>query len=69
MGGGINDHVRRNAAYRLGYALQIGEIAAVFRAAHIQRDHLAQWCKTALQFPAYLAVFTEQQYLHQARPA
>jgi hypothetical protein len=63
--GSIDDHIRRDGTNRSGETFQIGEIATQLLAIGIQRDQLSQWRKTALQFPADLAVFAEEKDLHQ----
>ena len=68
IGRGIDDHIRNDCAHGVGNIVQTGEVTALLLAIHVQRDQLAQRRKTALQLPAYLATFTEQQKFHQTRP-
>ena len=68
IGRGIDDHIRSDCAHGFGNIVQTGEVAALLPAINVQRDQLAQRRKTALQLPAYLTTFTEQQKFHQTRP-
>ena len=67
VGGGIDDHIRREALQRRGQAVEVTQVAAVIATFRVQRQHLAQRRQAALQFPADLAVFAEQEDLHARR--
>ena len=69
MRGCVDNHIRRNGSHGMGEAFQIGKAAAEFLAVVIQRDQFAQRRQAALQLPADLAVFAEQQDLHHVRTA
>ena len=64
MGRSVDDDVRLDGPHRLREAGQLGEIAAVVGAVMAQRNKVAQRGQTALQLPADLATFAEQQDLH-----
>jgi hypothetical protein len=49
--------------------LQIGEVATQLFAVMIQGDYFSQGGEAALKFPAYLAIFAEEENFHLARPA
>jgi hypothetical protein len=65
-GCGVDDHVGTQSSHGVGDARRIAEIAAVFLAVEIQRRDLAEHGQAALQFPADLAAFAEEQDVHAA---
>ncbi|MNG20471.1 hypothetical protein D3C84_1047270 [compost metagenome] len=56
----VNDNVRRKALHGGGQPRQIIEVAAVFLAGGVQRQHFTKGRKAALQLPPHLAVLAEQ---------
>ena len=67
MGGGIDDHVRLQQTHGLSHAFRVTEVAAVVGGVKIHRGDATQRQQRALQLPAHLAIFTEQQNMHQLR--
>ncbi len=67
MRGGVDDHVRLQQTHGLGHAFRIAEVTAVIGRVKIHRRDTTQRQQRALQFPAYLAIFAEQQNMHQLR--
>ena len=69
VGGGVNDHIRRHLAHGGGNPGQTGEIAAACVVTiGVECDKFAKRGQAALQFPADLTAFAEEQDAHQARP-
>ena len=66
MGRRIDDHVGAVSQNSLSQALWLAQIAAEIGAVPVQRQHLAQRGQAALQLPADLAVFAQQQDFHEA---
>ena len=70
VGGGVDDDVRPQGLHRAGQTGQVVQVATMalgFRARMtIQRRHFAQHAQCALQLPADLPVFAQQQDFHAA---
>ncbi|MCY1381350.1 hypothetical protein D9M69_692460 [compost metagenome] len=64
MRGGIDDDVGAHRQHRGGQLLGAAEVGVEVGAVEIQRDHFAEWREAALQLPADLSTFAEQQQLH-----
>ena len=62
--GCIDDHIGPHGLHSSRQAVQIAEVAAQVRILTAQRHQFTQRCQTALQFPANLTVFAEQQDFH-----
>ena len=67
MGGGVDDHVRLQQTHGLGHAFRVAEVTAVIGRVKIYRRNTTQRQQRALQLPAHLAIFAEQQNMHQLR--
>ena len=62
--GGVDDDVRLEGAHGGGDAFGVGKVAAMVGAVMVQRGDVAQHGQAALQLPANLAAFTEEQDVH-----
>jgi len=70
VGGGVDDHLRTQLLHRARQRFEVGQIAAQPRRVRVERirarvavegDEFAQRRQAALQLPAHLAVFAQQQ--------
>ncbi len=72
VGGGIDDQVWLELQHRGGQCLRLRKVAAqaALRLARaVERHQFAQRGQAALQFPAELAVLSQQQNFHAAASA
>ncbi len=63
-----DDHFGAQLEHGLRQAFGLAQVATR-RAVAVQRNDIPQHTQATLQFPAYLAVFTQKQNLHALRPA
>ena len=67
--GGVHDHVWRGFPAGFRDAFEVLQVAAHFAAGGAEGDQFAKRRKAALEFPADLPGFSEQEDFHTVRPA